>query len=170
VPRLAAQPTTVWSEGLVTDPTSQAGRETNPSGSERFVKSFTASTLESVMNVQELSDSIANLSLLEASQLVKSLERRLGVSAQQTQAPVVPSQLSVDEPAEQTEFTVTLKAIGPNKINVIKAVREVTTLGLKEAKDLVDRVPTTVKEAISKAEADVLHKKLADAGATVEIT
>lgn len=122
------------------------------------------------MSVQELSDSIANLTLLEASQLVKSLEARLGVSAQQAQAPVMPSQLAVDVPEEQTEFTITLKAVGPNKINVIKAVREVTTLGLKEAKDVVDGIPKILREGLSKSEAETIRQKFADAGATLEIT
>ena len=123
-------------------------------------------------DLQQLEESIVGLSLLDASQLVKKLEERLGVSAAAA-APVVVAGgagAAAAAPAEEkTEFTVTLTAVGANKINVIKAVREVTSLGLKEAKDLVDGAPKTVKEGVSKEEAETIKKKFVDAGATVEV-
>jgi large subunit ribosomal protein L7/L12 len=112
------------------------------------------------------------LSLLDAAQLVKKLEERLGVSAAAA-APVMVAgggAAAGAAPAEEkTEFTVVLTGAGANKINVIKAVREVTSLGLKEAKDLVDGAPKNVKENVSKEEAETIKKKFIDAGATVEI-
>jgi len=123
-------------------------------------------------DLQQLEEQIVGLSLLDASQLVKKLEERLGVSAAAA-APVLMAgggAAAGAAPAEEkTEFTVTLKEVGANKINVIKAVREVTSLGLKEAKDLVDGAPKTVKEGVSKEEAENIKKKFADAGATVEV-
>ena len=123
-------------------------------------------------DLQQLEESIVGLSLLDASQLVKKLEERLGVSAAAA-APVAVAGgagAAAAAPAEEkTEFTVTLTAVGANKINVIKAVREVTSLGLKEAKDLVDGAPKTVKEGVSKEEAETIKKKFSDAGATVEV-
>ena len=122
-------------------------------------------------DLQQLEDSIVGLSLLDAAQLVKKLEERLGVSAAAA-APVMMAGGggAAAAPAEEkTEFTVVLTGAGANKINVIKAVREVTSLGLKEAKDLVDGAPKTVKEGISKEEAETIKKKFTDAGATVEI-
>jgi large subunit ribosomal protein L7/L12 len=124
-------------------------------------------------DLQELEELIVGLSLLEAAQLVKKLEERLGVSAAAA-APVMMAggggAASGAAPAEEkTEFTVVLKEVGANKINVIKAVREVTSLGLKEAKDLVDGAPKTVKEGISKEEAENIKKKFAEAGASVEV-
>jgi len=125
-------------------------------------------------DLQQLEDQIVGLSLLDAAQLVKRLEEKLGVSAAAA-APVVvagggASAGAAAAPAEEkTEFTVVLKEVGANKINVIKAVREVTSLGLKEAKDLVDGAPKTVKEGVSKEEAENIKKKFADAGATVEV-
>ncbi len=124
-------------------------------------------------DLAQLEESIVGLSLLEAAELVKKLESRLGVSAAAA-APVVVAggggAAAGAAPAEEkTEFTVTLKDVGANKINVIKAVREVTALGLKEAKDLVDGAPKTVKEGVSKEEAETIKKKFADAGATVEV-
>src|SRR5690348_9821916 len=126
-------------------------------------------------DLQQLEDSIVGLSLLDAAQLVKKLEERLGVSAAAA-APVMvagggPGAGAAAAPAAeaQTEFAVVLKEVGANKINVIKAVREVTSLGLKEAKDLVDGAPKTVKEGVSKEEAETIKKKFADAGATVEV-
>jgi len=123
-------------------------------------------------DIQALEDQIVGLSLLEAAELVKKLESRLGVSAAAA-APVMVAgggAAAGAAPAEEkTEFTVVLKEVGGNKINVIKAVREVTSLGLKEAKDLVDGAPKTVKEGVSKEEAETIKKKFADAGATVEI-
>src|SRR5712672_2818612 len=120
-------------------------------------------------DLQQLEDSIVGLSLLDAAQLVKKLEERLGVSAA---APVMMAGGggAAAAPAEEkTEFTVVLTGAGANKINVIKAVREVTSLGLKEAKDLVDGAPKNVKENVSKEEAETIKKKFTDAGATVEI-
>jgi large subunit ribosomal protein L7/L12 len=123
-------------------------------------------------DLQQLEESIVGLSLLEAAELVKKLESRLGVSAAAA-APVMVAGgggAAAAAPAEEkTEFSVVLKDVGANKINVIKAVREVTALGLKEAKDLVDGAPKTVKEGVSKEEAATIQKKFADAGATVEI-
>jgi large subunit ribosomal protein L7/L12 len=122
-------------------------------------------------DLQQLEDSIVGLSLLDAAQLVKKLEERLGVSAAAA-APVMVQGGggAAAAPAEEkTEFAVVLTGAGANKINVIKAVREVTSLGLKEAKDLVDGAPKTVKEGVSKEEAETIKKKFTDAGATVEI-
>ena len=123
----------------------------------------------------EIVEGIKDMSVLELSELVKELEDVFGVSAA---APVAmatvqgvagTAEAAAAEAEEQTEFDVTLKEIGPKKINVIKAVREVTTLGLKEAKDLVESAPTVVKEAISKDEADALKEKLEGAGAVVDV-
>jgi large subunit ribosomal protein L7/L12 len=123
-------------------------------------------------DIQQLEESIVGLSLLEASQLVKKLEERLGVSAAAA-APVMMAGgggAAAAAPAEEkTEFTVVLKEVGANKINVIKAVREVTSLGLKEAKDLVDGAPKTIKEGVSKDEAETIKKKFTEAGAVVEV-
>ena len=123
-------------------------------------------------DLQQLQDQIVGLSLLDAAQLVKMLEEKLGVSAAAA-APVMVAgggAAAAAAPAEEkTEFTVVLTGAGANKINVIKAVREVTSLGLKEAKDLVDGAPKTVKENVSKEEAETIKKKFTDAGATVEI-
>jgi large subunit ribosomal protein L7/L12 len=123
-------------------------------------------------DLAQLEESIVGLSLLEAAELVKKLESRLGVSAAAA-APVMVAGgggAAGAAPAEEkTEFTVILKDVGANKINVIKAVREVTALGLKEAKDLVDGAPKTVKDGVSKEEAETIKKKFADAGATVEV-
>ena len=123
-------------------------------------------------DLQQLEDSIVGLSLLDAAQLVKKLEERLGVSAAAA-APLMMAgggAAAGAAPAEEkTEFTVVLTGAGANKINVIKAVREVTSLGLKEAKDLVDGAPKNVKENVSKEEAETIKKKFTDAGATVEI-
>jgi len=125
-------------------------------------------------DLQQIEDSIVNLSLLEAADLVKKLEARLGVSAAAA-APVMVAGGGAATgggaaPAEEkTEFTVVLKEVGANKINVIKAVREVTSLGLKEAKDLVDGAPKPIKEGVSKDEAETIKKKFTEAGATVEV-
>ncbi len=124
-------------------------------------------------DLQQLEEQIVGLSLLDAAQLVKKLEERLGVSAAAA-APVVVAGAGAAAggaaPAEEkTEFSVVLTAAGANKINVIKAVREVTSLGLKEAKDLVDGAPKTVKENVSKEEAEAIKKKFTEAGATVEV-
>ena len=124
-------------------------------------------------DLQQLEEQIVGLSLLDAAQLVKKLEERLGVSAAAA-APVMVAGggagAAAAAPAEEkTEFTVVLTGAGANKINVIKAVREVTSLGLKEAKDLVDGAPKTVKEGVGKEEAENIKKKFTEAGATVEI-
>lgn len=124
-------------------------------------------------DLQQLEEQIVGLSLLDAAELVKKLESRLGVSAAAA-APVIVAgggAAAAAAPAAeaQTEFAVVLKEVGANKINVIKAVREVTSLGLKEAKDLVDGAPKTVKEGVSKEEAENIKKKFTDAGATVEV-
>jgi large subunit ribosomal protein L7/L12 len=123
-------------------------------------------------DLAQLEEQIVGLSLLDAAQLVKKLEERLGVSAAAA-APVMVAgggAAAGAAPAEEkTEFAVVLKEVGANKINVIKAVREVTSLGLKEAKDLVDGAPKTVKEGVSKEEAENIKKKFTEAGATVEV-
>ena len=125
-------------------------------------------------DLQQLEEQIVGLSLLDAAALVKKLEERLGVSAAAA-APIVVAGGGAAAGAgaaaaeEKTEFTVVLKEVGANKINVIKAVREVTSLGLKEAKDLVDGAPKTVKEGVSKDEAESIKKKFVEAGATVEV-
>ncbi|HEU0141915.1 MAG TPA: 50S ribosomal protein L7/L12 [Bryobacteraceae bacterium] len=122
-------------------------------------------------DINSIAEQIQGLTLLEASQLVKMLEERLGVSAAAATVAAAPAAAAAAAPAaeEQTEFTVVLTAAGANKINVIKAVREVTSLGLKEAKDLVDNAPKPVKEGINKEEAETIRKKFVDAGATVEV-
>jgi len=126
-------------------------------------------------DLAQLEEQIVGLSLLDAAALVKRLEERLGVSAAAA-APIMiagggaAAAGAGTAPAEEkTEFTVVLKEVGANKINVIKAVREVTSLGLKEAKDLVDGAPKTVKEGVSKEEAENIKKKFTEAGATVEV-
>jgi large subunit ribosomal protein L7/L12 len=119
----------------------------------------------------EILESIANMTVLELSQLIKEMEEKFGVSA--AAAAVVsaaPAAGAAAAPAEeQTEFTVMLTAVGESKVNVIKVVRAVTGLGLKEAKDLVDGAPKPVKEGIAKADAEAIQKQLAEAGATAEI-
>jgi large subunit ribosomal protein L7/L12 len=123
-------------------------------------------------DINSIAEQIQGLTLLEASQLVKLLEEKLGVSAAAAAVAAAPSGGGAAAAApveEKTEFAVILTAAGANKINVIKAVREVTSLGLKEAKDLVDGAPKTVKEGINKEEAETIRKKFTDAGATVEV-
>jgi len=123
-------------------------------------------------DINAIAEQIQGLTLLEASQLVKLLEEKLGVSAAAAAVAVAaPAAGAAAAPAaeEKTEFTVILTAVGANKINVIKAVREVTSLGLKEAKDLVDGAPKSIKEGINKDEAETIRKKFTDAGATVEV-
>ncbi len=125
-------------------------------------------------DINAIAEQIQGLTLLEASQLVKLLEEKLGVSAAAA-APVMVAGggggAAAAAPAaeEKTEFTVILASAGSNKINVIKAVREVTSLGLKEAKDLVDGAPKPIKEGVSKEEAETIKKKFTEAGATVEV-
>jgi len=123
------------------------------------------------MERAQILEAISNMTVLELSQLIKDVEEKFGVSAAAAVAVAAPAAGAAAGAAaeEQTEFTVVLAAVGDNKVNVIKAVREVTSLGLKEAKDLVDGAPKPVKEGIAKAEADAIAKKLTDAGAKVEI-
>jgi large subunit ribosomal protein L7/L12 len=121
----------------------------------------------------EILDAISNMSVLELSKLIKDLEEKFGVSAAAATvavaAPAAGGGAAAAAAEEQTEFTVTLTSFGENKVNVIKAVREATGLGLKEAKDLVDGAPKPVKEGVSKADAEAILKKLIDAGAKAEI-
>ena len=117
----------------------------------------------------EILDKISSMTVLELSELIKAMEDKFGVSAAAAVAVAGPAAAPVAAAEEQTEFTVLLAAFGENKVNVIKAVRELTGLGLKEAKDLVDGAPKPVKEGISKADAEAAKKKLEDAGAKVEI-
>jgi large subunit ribosomal protein L7/L12 len=126
-------------------------------------------------DINAIAEQIQGLTLLEASQLVKLLEEKLGVSAAAAAVAAAPAAgggggAAAAAPVEEkTEFSVILTAAGANKINVIKAVREVTSLGLKEAKDLVDGAPKPIKEGINKDEAEAIRKKFTDAGATVEV-
>src|SRR5919204_2180965 len=124
-------------------------------------------------DINGIAEQIQGLTLLEASQLVKSLEEKLGVSAAAAAVAAAPAGgggAAAAAPAEEkTEFTVVLTSAGANKINVIKAVREVTSLGLKEAKDLVDGAPKNIKEGVSKEEAETIKKKFTEAGAVVEV-
>jgi large subunit ribosomal protein L7/L12 len=119
---------------------------------------------------QEILEAISSMTVLELSQLIKDMEEKFGVSAAAAVAVAAPAAAAAGAKAEEkTEFTVMLTAVGDNKVNVIKAVREVTSLGLKEAKDLVDGAPKPVKEGVSKADAEAVLKKLVDAGAKGEI-
>jgi len=124
------------------------------------------------MERAQILEAISSMSVLELSQLIKDMEEKFGVSAAAAVAVAAPAAggaAGAAKAEEKTEFTVVLTAAGDNKVNVIKAVREVTSLGLKEAKDLVDGAPKPVKEGVSKADADAVAKKLTDAGAKVEI-
>ena len=124
-------------------------------------------------DINAIAEQIQGLSLLEAAQLVKVLEEKLGVSAAAASVAVAAGggggAAAAPAAEEKTEFNVILVAPGSNKINVIKAVREVTSLGLKEAKDLVDGAPKPIKEGVNKEEAEAIKKKFTDAGATVEV-
>jgi len=127
------------------------------------------------LTIDEIVEAIGNMTLLEVAELVKKLEEKFGVSASMVAA-VPAAAVAAGAPAqgapaaeEKTEFTVILKSPGANKINVIKVVREITGLGLKEAKDLVDSAPKPIKEGVSKEEAESIKKKLEEAGAEVEI-
>ena len=124
-------------------------------------------------DINAIAEQIQGLTLLEASQLVKLLEEKLGVSAAAAAVAAAPAggggAAAAAPVEEKTEFSVVLTAAGANKINVIKVVREVTSLGLKEAKDLVDGAPKTVKEGVNKDEAETIKKKFVDAGASVEV-
>jgi large subunit ribosomal protein L7/L12 len=124
------------------------------------------------MERAQILEAVSNMTVLELSQLIKDMEEKFGVSAAAAVAVAAPAAGGAAGAAaaeEKTEFTVMLTATGDNKVNVIKAVREVTSLGLKEAKDLVDGAPKAVKEGVSKAEAEAVLKKLIDAGAKAEI-
>jgi large subunit ribosomal protein L7/L12 len=120
---------------------------------------------------QDILDAIGNMSVLELSQLIKDMEEKFGVSAAAAVSVAAPAAGGAAAPAaeEKTEFTVMLAAAGENKVNTIKAVREITGLGLKEAKDLVDGAPKPIKEGISKADAEAIKKKMEEAGAKVEV-
>ena len=120
----------------------------------------------------EILDKIASMTVLELSELIKAMEEKFGVSAAAAVAvagPAAAGAASAPAAEEKTEFTVVLSSFGENKVNVIKAVREITGLGLKEAKDLVDGAPKPVKEGLNKADAEAAKKKLEDAGAKVEV-
>ena len=124
------------------------------------------------MERAQILEEIGKMSVLELSQLIKDMEEKFGVSAAAAVAVAAPTAgggAAAAKAEEKTEFTVMLTAVGDNKVNVIKAVREVTSLGLKEAKDLVDGAPKPVKEGVSKADAEAVAKKLTDAGAKAEI-
>jgi large subunit ribosomal protein L7/L12 len=121
---------------------------------------------------QDILDAIGSMTVLELSQLIKDMEDKFGVSAAAAVAVAAPAAGAGGAAAaveEKTEFSVILSAAGDNKVNTIKAVREVTSLGLKEAKDLVDGAPKPIKEGISKADAEAIKKKMEEAGAKVEI-
>jgi large subunit ribosomal protein L7/L12 len=117
----------------------------------------------------DILEAIAKMTVLELSELIKEMETKFGVSAAAAAVAVAAPAAAAAAVEEQTEFTVMLTTIGDNKVNVIKAVRELTGLGLKEAKDLVDGAPKAVKEGVSKADADAAKKKLEDAGAKAEV-
>ena len=124
------------------------------------------------MERAQILEEIGKMTVLELSQLIKDMEEKFGVSAAAATVvagPAAGGAAGAAPAEEKTEFTVVLTAVGDNKVNVIKAVREVTSLGLKEAKDLVDGAPKPVKEGVSKADADAIAKKLTDAGAKAEI-
>ena len=121
---------------------------------------------------QDILDAIGSMTVLELSQLIKDMEDKFGVSAAAAVAVAAPAAgggAAAAAAEEKTEFTVILAAAGENKVNTIKAVREVTSLGLKEAKDLVDGAPKPIKEGINKADAEAIKKKMEEAGAKVEI-
>jgi len=142
-------------------------------GSERRADNFSGGKPMSE-RIDKIVEEIKALTLLEAAELVKKLEEVLGVTAAAA-APAAVAGAGAGAPGaaapaeEQTEFSVVLTAVGSNKINVIKAVREVTSLGLKEAKDLVDGAPKPIKEGVNKEEAEAIKKKFTEAGATVEV-
>lgn len=123
------------------------------------------------ITIDEIVEAIGNMTLLEVAELVKKLEEKFGVSAAMVAASpaAVTAAPSAQAVEEKTEFDVVLKSAGANKINVIKVVREITGLGLKEAKDLVESAPKPVKEGVSKEEAEKIKKKLEEAGAEVEV-
>ena len=117
----------------------------------------------------EILDLISNMTVLELSELIKEMEEKFGVSATASAVAVAAPAASAEKAEEQTEFSVMLSAVGESKVNVIKVVRTVTGLGLKEAKDLVDGAPKIVKEGVSKEDAETIQKQLTEAGATCEL-
>ena len=124
------------------------------------------------MERAQILEAVSKLTVLELSQLIKDMEEKFGVSAAAAVAvagPAAAGGAAAAKAEEQTEFTVMLTAFGDNKVNVIKAVREVTSLGLKEAKELVDGAPKNIKEGVSKDEAETIKKKFTEAGAVVEV-
>jgi len=129
----------------------------------------TTKTVETPAKFKAVVEAIEKMSVLDLHELVKHLEEKFGVSAAAAVAVAAGPAAAAVAVEEQTEFNVVLASFGANKVSVIKVVREITGLGLKEAKDLVEGVPSVVKEAVSKAEADSLKKKLEEAGASVEI-
>jgi large subunit ribosomal protein L7/L12 len=116
----------------------------------------------------EILDSISNMTVLELSELIKDMEEKFGVSAAASAVAAAAPAASAEKEKEQTEFSVMLSAVGESKVGVIKAVRAITGLGLKEAKDLVDGAPKVVKEGVSKEDAEAIQKQLTEAGATCE--
>ncbi len=141
---------------------------------EKAAEPAPAKTAKAPLSTEEIMAAIKNMTVLELSELVKALEAEFGVSAAApvavaAAAPAAAGAGPAAEAEEKTEFTVILKEVGANKINVIKAVRELTTLGLKESKDLVESAPKPVREGVSKEEAAAAKQKLEAAGATVEI-
>jgi len=120
-------------------------------------------------NLEKIADDLSSLTVIEAAELSKMLEEKWGVSAAAPVAVAAPGAAAGEAPAEKDEFDIILKSFGEKKINVIKEVRAITTLGLKEAKDLVESAPTEIKEGVKKDEAEEIKKKLEDAGATVEL-
>jgi len=125
--------------------------------------------MPTTMSNEEILEAIGNKTVLELADLVEAFKTKFNVSVMAAAAPAAGGGGAAAAVEEQTEFTVILKTSGDKKINVIKVIREVTSLGLKEAKDLVDGAPSTVKEGVSKAEAQEMKKKLEDQGATVEL-
>jgi len=121
------------------------------------------------LSSEQVLDAIANMSVMQVVDLVKAMEEKFGVSAAAMAAPAAVAAAPAAAQEEQTEFTVVLASFGENKVNVIKAVREITGLGLKEAKDLVEGAPSTVKEGVNKADAETMKKKLTEAGAKVDV-
>ncbi len=121
------------------------------------------------VSTQEILDTISNMTVLEVVDLIKAMEDKFGVSAAAAAVAVAAPAGAAAVVEEQTEFDVILKGFGENKVNVIKTIRAITGLGLKEAKDLVEGVPSTVKEAVSKADAESMKKQLEEAGASVEL-
>ena len=117
----------------------------------------------------QMLDAISNMSVMEVVELIKAMEEKFGVSAAAAVAVAAPAAGGAAAVEEKTEFNVVMTSFGENKVNAIKVVRELTSLGLKEAKDLVEAVPSVIKEGISKADADAMKKKLEEAGAKVEI-